>query len=203
MTENAHRFRHLLEEHGITIDQLGCIMATVEPIPVLDYMLSALANPAADLYKSSDLARFWIDGDVGARKAHVTILYGLLKPGPEIREHVDELLDDIDLASVEVDHVGMFDSPYPDEPYKCIVAHLRITPELALAHARLSYLPHINTFPEYRAHVTLAYVKDEPAIGTPWARTIPEAWVRALNQDLAGRRLRVTGIDYGGNKEHA
>lgn len=197
MTESAHQFPGVHYALGINLSKLGCIMADVEPIEVLDYAADAGLDPTRDLYVSPKLAeRHWINGAVAETGAHVTLLYGLMQPGPVWREHVDELLADVDLATVTVDHVGIFDSPYPDEPYKCIVAHLRITPELARAHARLSYLPHVDTFPEYRAHVTLAYVKDQPA-GVDWARTTAEAWVRALQSALRDAPLPVTGIDYG------
>ncbi|WP_119697013.1 2'-5' RNA ligase family protein [Microbacterium halotolerans] len=200
MSESIHRFAGVTGALGIEVSELGCIMADVEPIPVTRYLASALPNPWGDLYVSPRREeRFWIDGAVGETGAHVTLLYGLLQPGPVWREHVDVLLADVDLSTVTVDHVGVFDSPYEDERYKCIVAHLQLTPALRRAHTRLSYLPHVNTFPEYRAHVTLAYVKDEPAVGAVWGGlSIPELWAGYLDQDLAGRELRVSGINYGG-----
>jgi hypothetical protein len=198
MSESAHQFPDVHRALGINLSDLGCIMADVEAIPVTDYARDAGLDPARDLYVSPNLAeRFWIDGAVGETGAHVTLLYGLIEPGPVWRELVDQVLAGVDLSAVTVDHVGVFDSPYPDEAYKCIVAHLRITPELLKAHGRLSYLPHIDTFPEYRAHVTLAYVKDQPS-GVDWARTTAEAWVRALQPALRDAPLPVTGIDYGG-----
>ena len=198
MSESAHRFPDVHAALGINLSDLGCIMAEVEHIEVTDYARDAGLDPTRDLYVSPNLAeRFWINGAVAETGAHATLLYGLMQPGPVWREHVDALLADVDLGRVTVKHVGIFDSPYPDEPYKCIVAHLEITPELAKAHARLSYLPHINTFPGYQAHVTLAYVKDQPS-GVDWAATTAEAWVRTLNAVLRDAPLRVTGIDYGG-----
>ncbi|MGI6878823.1 2'-5' RNA ligase family protein [Microbacterium sp. gxy059] len=199
MPESAHLFSDMHAALGIDLNELGCIMADVEPIEVTDYAADAGLDPDRDLYslRGVDSSRWWIDGAVGEKGAHVTLLYGLLQPGPVWRGHVDRLLADVDLSTVTVDHVGMFDSPYPDDPYKCIVAHLKLTPELLKAHARLSYLPHVNTFPEYRAHVTLAYVKDQPS-AVEWAQTTPEAWVRALQAPLRDAPLRVTGIDYGG-----
>jgi len=199
MTESAHQFPAVHAALGIDLSELGCIMADVEPIEVTDYARDAGLDPDRDLYslRGVDPSRWWIDGAVAERGAHITLLYGLMQPGPVWREHVDALLTDVDLSAVTVDHVGVFDSPYPDDPYKCIVAHLALTPELAKAHARLSYLPHVSTFPEYRAHVTLAYVKDQPS-GVDWAGTTSEAWVRALQGALRDAPLRVTGIDYGG-----
>lgn len=201
MTESAHRFPDLHAALGIDLSKLGCIMATVEPIPVTALVDLAGAGTEADLVSTrgrrDDL--WWIDGAVGEQKAHVTLLYGLLETGPVWRAHVDELLADVDLDAVTVDRVDVFDSPYPDEPYKCVVAKIALTPQLALAHARLSYLPHVNTFPDYTAHVTLAYVRDAPS-DLPWAATVAEAWVRSLNDALRGAKLRVTGLDYGGNR---
>ena len=198
MAESAHQFPEVHAALGIDLSKLGCIMADVDRIPVLDIMQTVHPHPAGDLYESAHPDRFWIRGAVGEQGAHVTLLYGLLQPGPVWREHVDALLATVQLDTVRISHVDLFDSPYPDEAYKCVVAHLELTPPLSLAHARLSYLPHVNTFPGYRAHVTLAYVKDGPALDVDWARTIPEVWVRTLNERLAGRELAVTGIDYGG-----
>lgn len=200
--ESAHRFPGIHASLGIDLSKLGCIMAKVETIPVLDLIEAAGAGSEDDLVSTrgrrDDL--WWIDGAVGERKAHVTLLYGLLRSGPVWREHVDTLLADVDLRVVPIDRVDVFDSPYPDEPYKCIVARIAMTPALELAHARLSYLPHVNTFPGYKAHVTLAYVKDEPS-PLLWADTVAEAWVRALNGELTGRDLGVLGIDYGGDRK--
>ena len=102
-------------------------------------------------------------------------------------EHVDALLVDVNLQTVPVASVGAFDSPYPGDPYKCIVAHFDVAsgPPLRKAHAWLLYLPQVNTFPEYRACVTFAYVEDEPA-SVDWVVTLPEEWVPTLNGALSG-----------------
>lgn len=184
MTESAYNYSDMYEELGIRIPDLGCIMADLEPIPVMDIM----TGDEDDLYVSQHPDRTYILGDVGSQKAHLTLLYGLLKPGKEWKGYVDRLLEDIDLSTVTVDYVDMFDSPFEDEPYKCVVAHLKITPEIQKAHARLEYLPHINTFLDYKAHVTLAYVHEDAA----------SYWAKWLNDNLAGNQLKVTGINYGG-----
>lgn len=184
MTESAYNYSDMYEELGIRIPDLGCIMADLEPIPVMDIM----HGHEEDLYTSQNSDRFWINGAIGSRNAHVTLLYGLLKPGKEWKGYVDRLLDDIDLSAVTVDYVDMFDSTFEDEPYKCVVAHLKITPEIQKAHARLEYLPHVNTFLDYRAHATLAYVQEDNA----------QFWAKTLNHRLSGEKLRVTGINYGG-----
>lgn len=184
MTESAYNYSDMYEELGIHIPDLGCIMADLEPISVRDIM----HGHEADLYVSHRPDRFYVNGAVGSEKAHLTLLYGLLRPGKEWKAYVDRLLTDIDLSTVTVDYVDMFGSPFKDEPYKCVIAHLKITPEIQKAHARLEYLPHINTFLDYHAHVTLAYVHESKA----------DFWVKTLNHRLTGEKLSVTGINYGG-----
>jgi hypothetical protein len=62
---------------------------------------------------------------------------------------------------------------------------------LAEGNARLRLLPHIDTFPSYRPHVTLAYIKkDKPA---------RKKWVDALGEQFNGKRLTIDPkINYGG-----
>lgn len=173
------------EDLGIRIPDLGCIMLGVEPIAVT----GMVENGAADLHVSSDSMRWWVDGATAEAKAHITLLYGLMQPGPEWREHVDAVLDGWELPALRVKAIGAFPSPYPDEPYSCIVAHIEVTPELLDAHQRLSLLPHINTFPEYTPHVTLAYVEEGAT----------QKWIDTLNDVLQGEELTPTELDYGGD----
>ena len=153
---NAYQLE-ALRDLGIDIGSLGCIMLDVEsPTPV------ASVIPESWAYRSANPALSHVDGIQSEH--HVTLLYGLL---PQVRRaHVDEVLSgwtggDV---SVKTDTLEAFTSPLPDEPYVCIVARqLKPSREIAAAHARLSMLPHINTHPEFKAHVTLAYVHKDRA----------------------------------------
>lgn len=184
---NAYKVQ-ALRDLGINVGQLGCIMLDVEaPTPRIDDLI-----PESWAYRSDNPDLSHVDGI--ATEHHVTLLYGLL---PQVRrEHVDEVLDgwtgcDV---SVKTDQLDVFASPVPDEPYSCIVARqLSPSREIRDAHARLSLLPHINTHPEFKAHVTLAYVHKE--------RT-KEA-VRELRGAFSARDLyvpilfRPIGLNYG------
>jgi hypothetical protein len=181
MPLSAHQFPDMYQDLGYDLAKLGCIMLEVEPILKSTF-------PPEHLYYAKDPKHFWIKGFV-ADKPHVTLLYGLLRSGPEMKKHVDAVLEGWDMTTVEIENVGMFESPYPEEEYGCIVAHLRITRELQEAHDRLTFLPHINTFPGYKAHVTLAYVKSEFA----------QKYVETLKNLLIGLPLATRGLDYGGN----
>jgi 2'-5' RNA ligase len=159
VTLSAYRFRETHAALGIEVPRLGCIMLDVDVPPDLAAALAA-AVPQEDVYVSSDPSRAWIRGVVALDGPHVTLLYGLLGNGNAWREHVDAVLDDWERpTAVPIESWGMFPSTFEDEPYACIVAHVERTPALLEAHARLSMLPHIDTHPEYRPHVTIAYVR--------------------------------------------
>ena len=149
---NAYQL-NALRELGISVGDLGCIMLDVDsPTPIANVL------PQAWAYRSSNPALGHVDGI--QTEHHVTLLYGLL---PQVRRaHVDEVLDGWtgQDAAVKTDMLDVFDSPLPDEPYSCIVARQSwgAGDEILDAHQRLSLLPHINTHPSYKAHVTLAYV---------------------------------------------
>lgn len=162
MSLSAYRFATVHEALGIEVPRLGCIMLDVDVPAKLAASLAA-AVPPEDVYVSADPARHWIRGVVALDGPHVTLLYGLLESGQSWREHVDAVLEGWSPSEVPIASWGMFPSTFEDEPYSCIVAHVEPTPELLEAHARLSMLPHIDTHPEYRPHVTVAYVRREAA----------------------------------------
>ncbi|QLF83412.1 RNA ligase [Rhodococcus phage NiceHouse] len=174
----------MYEDLDIDLSSLGCIMLDLEPIK--------LTLPTAWLYKSEDERRFWIDGLVG-QKPHATLLYGLL-PGVK-KWHVDSVLEDWWTGSVRVKSIGFFDSPYEDDPYYCIVAHLdslwdNAGDSLTEANERLSLLPHVKTFSGYKAHVTLAYIRRD--------EKILKDSILALTKQLDEISLATKQLNYGG-----
>jgi len=62
--------------------------------------------------------------------------------------------------SLRVAEVSYFDSPNNEE-YYCIIAKVDVSKNLMDARSRLELLPHINTFPDYKAHITLGYIKKD------------------------------------------
>lgn len=179
---NAHDFPDIYADLNIDINKLGCVMLDVEPIPVTSFV----EGGEDDLYFSDNPDLFWIKGAVGESASHITLLYGLLSQG--YVNQVLAVLDAWDIPShVEVDGLEVFASPYGEaEPYSCMVARIRITPDLREGRARLELLPHINTFLEWRAHVTLAYVRQEAT----------SRWVSGLKRNLP-KQFAVTGLNLG------
>lgn len=174
---SARDYPDLYDDMEIDPDNLGCIMLDLEPMKVMEY----IEGHEDDLYENPK----WDQGSVPAETVpHVTLLYGLLENGNKWKKKVDMVLKDWSVKSVTVEEVGYFDTP---DSY-AIVAHLEKTPELVDGHERLTLLPHINTFSEYKPHMTLAYVKKEAD---------PETWVKALNKVYKGKKIKASAINYG------
>ena len=172
-----------LKRRGITVSALGCVMLDVTGPPISRLL------PTTWLYSSAHPDRRWISG--AQDEGHVTLLYGLLDNAHTIREDIDEVLDGWGPEAIETDHVGVFPSAFDDEPYSCVVAHLALTDSLRDAHARLSLLPHIDTHPDYKPHVTLAYVHREYEADA----------VRLIEQELGcvkgGLNFEPVALNYG------
>lgn len=181
--ESAHNFQvQLQHEFGINYTKLGVVTLTLETLDI-PKLAPGIEN---DLYYSEHPYRQWLAGDVASRKAHVTLRYGLLKPAYDTRETIDLLLSDTVPTKVHLEAIEVFQTPFHDEEYSCIVARVRSAHNLVLAHDRLGYLPHVNTFPDYKPHLTLAYVD----------RTRVARWAQILQEKLPDT-LQVTGVHYG------
>lgn len=150
MSLNAYQVQ-ALKDLGVDVGSLGCVMLDLEP----PFDLAGII-PEQWAYHSKNPELSHVSGI--QTEHHMTLLYGLLS---QVRgSHVDEVMEDWEIPySVKTDFLDVFPSPLPDEPYSCIVAS-QTSPsrEIKDAHARLSLLPHINTHPVFKAHVTLAYV---------------------------------------------
>lgn len=147
------------------------------------------------LYYSKNKDRFWIDGWVADKTPHITLLYGLMETGQVYEKHVERVLSGWKLETVEIDHIGYFNSPYEDEPYWCVVAHIKVTPELLEGHQRLEFLPHVNTFAGYKPHMTIAYIDKYQG------EDYRDALIKRFNELWAGKKLEVLpDVNLGGNK---
>jgi hypothetical protein len=191
---SAYQFKQVYVDLGYDLSKLGCIML---PLVSNDDLETAVTKTISheDTYFASNPSRSWIKGIV-ADKAHITLLYGLLRSGQEMEKHVDAVLEyGVKMPNeVKIDHVGYFVSPYADEPYYCIVAHLAAADGLVEAHDRLTFLPHIDTFPDYEAHITLAYIKKDEAKR--------DEYVKRLNKALSGLLLTAANeLDYGSDEK--
>jgi 2'-5' RNA ligase len=181
---SAHSLQ-ALKALDINPGRMGCVMLDVEPLDLSGVI------PQEWAYTSENPDRKWVSGI--QTKAHVTLLYGLLHNANRIKYAVDEVLEGWKPQAVRVNAYDVFPSPFPDEPYGCVVARqLAPSPNLMQAHTRLSLLPHINTYPEYKPHVTLAYVRKEYVKDT----------LQALQKKFPlPRGFKPLGLNYGDDEE--
>jgi len=176
---SSRDYPDLYEGTGVDPNDLGCIMLDLTPLKIL----SVVDGGEDDLVNETDRHEHQM-GAVAEVEPHVTLLYGLLENGNLWKEKVDSLLDDWRLDTVKIEDVSYFDLP---DSY-AIIAHIEKTTQLLDGHDRLTLLPHINTFSEYKPHMTLAYINKEADLGK---------WLTSLNSEYAGKELSVNGINYG------
>ncbi|WP_081637179.1 phage portal protein family protein [Gordonia terrae] len=177
---SSRDFPDLYDGTGVNPDDLGCIMLDVEPMDVLKHLPEDSHADLVDASSRHDHAM----GAVAEKEAHVTLLYGLLENGNVWKDKVDAVLSDWKLDKVKIAEVGFFETP---DSY-AVIAHVELTDDLVDGHERLTLLPHIQTFSEYKPHITLAYV-DKDADVAPW--------VEALGSAYNGTTVKALGINYG------
>lgn len=181
---SARDFPDLYEGIDIDPNDLGCIMLDTETLDVMKHLPDDYADDLIDATTSHDHAM----GAVAETEAHVTLLYGLLENGNVWKDKVDTVLQDWKIDSVKIADVGYFDTP---DSY-AVIAHIETTPELIDGHERLTLLPHIQTFSEYKPHLTLAYVSKDADV---------DKWVDALGAAYNGKTIKAKGINYGDKPE--
>ncbi|MEI4745890.1 2'-5' RNA ligase family protein [Rhodococcus erythropolis] len=170
----------LYDGTGVNPDDLGCIMLDVEPLGILTHVPTELHDDLVQATTRHDHAM----GAVAETEAHVTLLYGLLENGNVWKDKVDAVLDDWSIDTVTIAEVGYFETP---DSY-AVIAHVEMTPELIDGHERLTLLPHIQTFSEYKPHITLAYVNKDADI---------DDWVDYLGTAYNGKTVKATDVNYG------
>ena len=159
---------------------MGCVMLDVTPLDLEGVI------PESWCYSSPNPARPWISGL--QKEFHVTLLYGLLDNANTIKADVDRVLEGWDATSSLLSNdISVFPAQFEDEDYSCIVAEFKNNQRLIDAHGRLSQLPHINTFPDYRPHATLAYVH----------RGRTEKALAAIHHLIGDITWQPAGLNYG------
>lgn len=188
---NAHQFKDLYDRLGIEVNDLGCVMLDTEPIP--KPVMYQYEIPEA-FYTAKNPDHYWINGYM-ADDPHVTLLYGLLTPAYEQPENIAEVMEGWELPSVTIKDFGYFPSPagMEDESYYCIIGNVEVTPKLKEGMERLEFLPHINTYAEYKPHLTIAYIqKDEK---------LRDRIINDMNRLFAGKVLLTKPeLNLGGKK---
>ena len=104
--------------------------------------------PKDELYDSVDPE--WSDGALET-DPHVTVLYGLTK---HEADPVAAAIADHGPVTVTLGKMSLFES----EDYDVLKVDVE-SPKLRALNAKISKLPNENTFPDYKPHMTIAYLK--------------------------------------------
>ena len=126
--------------------EFGCVM--------VDYNFENWSN-LLDSISQDDIYR--VEGkNYGLQpRPHLTLLYGIHKEvtDEEVQSCFDGMTEDD--FKVQIDGVSLFENPEFDVVKLGVVK----TDRLQQVNEKLSELPNSNQFPEYKPHITLAYVK--------------------------------------------
>lgn len=175
---NAQKYSDMYKEMGIDLSSLGCVMLNLEDIDV--------DIPKDILYNSDNEKRFWIDGIVCDKNAHITALYGLIESAQKNKKYIKKVIGKSPIGKVLIESIDTFDSPYDDEDYICVVGKVEKSDWLMNIHKKLQLFPHINTYPDYKPHVTIAYIKGGADV---------QEVVKSLNH-FVGKELKIIWIDF-------
>lgn len=171
--------------HVDVLKSLGYDLASLTPVMLKtdNIRISDFKDRPEDLFYGDSYELRYVQGAVAETTAHVTLHQGILPNVPA--EAIDAVLGDYNISQVRISNVGGWPSA---DGFTTVVAHLcDYDGALLELHNRLRTLPHIDSFPDFKPHVTLAYVRDGACM---------PSWLNSLNA-LSGKTLQVSGRFYG------
>lgn len=174
----ARQFEDELED--LLPENTGYIMLDTEKLEVL----SLVEDSEDDLVDEDDTD---FGNTPGENTPHITLLDGVLNQPSEIKDLIDKLYEATPIETITISEVGMFDL----KESVAIIAKIEVTDELKELRENFDLVPHASKFSVYTPHVTLAYIIKEAD---------SDKWITALNEEYAGKTLKVTGLNLGSER---
>jgi len=175
---------------GLDTPDLECVMLDVQPINLTQFYYNEKISPD-DLFYGDIPKLKYAQGAVCEDQAHVTLLFGI-HPSETYFNDVMNALDGWTPEDVLVKDVGFFPSNIEGQDYNVIVLNIVPTPNLLDARRRLTQLNYTDSFPTYKPHVTIAYIKGSAD---------KDAWISTLQGYFKNRVLVPTGVNLGLDEE--
>lgn len=172
---------------GFDTPDLECVMLDLGPLQVKSPFGAAWQEK--ELFYGKHPKLKYAQGAVAEKEAHVTLLFGI-HPSETYVDDVMTALGDWQPDDVYIQEVSFFPSNVEGEDYTVIVGKVLPTANLLLARKRLETLDYTDSFPEYKPHVTLAYIK-----GSKPKRI--QRWVNTLNAYYRNRVLTPRVLNLG------
>lgn len=135
----------------------GCVMLDVKISKDKWAEIQALVSDE-DIFEGNQYGR--------EDEPHITLLYGIHNDVPD--NDVADICEDFEPVTVEVKKVGLFKTDEYD-----VVKFDIDSKELNGFNDKLKELPYTNGYPDYKAHMTICYVK--PGKGDSIKKTINES----------------------------
>lgn len=137
-------YNKFLEAKSGKLYQYGCVMAYLN-IPNWESLTSYIDEE--DLYKPEN-KRFGLETE-----PHVTILYGLHS---DVRdEDVLNVFKNVKSSDINFDIMGI--DIFENKEFDVIKMNVK-SPTLSLLNGELKKLPHTSDYPDYKPHITIAYL---------------------------------------------
>ncbi len=127
--------------------KLGCVMVEV---PVSNW------NEITSIINKDDLYEVEGENYGISKNPHLTLLYGI-KPNIT-KEQIEEVLTktiDGSKIIIEIENIDTFEN----DNFDVVKFNIKKTEQLQRIFDALSELPNENTYPDYKPHMTIAYVK--------------------------------------------
>lgn len=183
---SIYQFRRQIgEATGVDVTDLGFVGLNTNKIDILQWVPERLHSDL--IYSVED--RPWINGPTAAKNPHTTLIYGLTKPAYSMKKLIHTLLDDLSFKPARIKDISEFGNS--QDPYTCLVGELERSDDLVEANRRLRWLPHIDTYIEYKPHITLAYILKENV----------DEWRRIFDREVRGLTVTFRSLDYGNEEK--
>lgn len=134
-----------IKENNNNTYKYGCVMLNLK-FNNWDEITSIIDKK--DIYTEEGDNTYGIETD-----PHVTLLYGL-HDGVQL-DDVKKIFSDIKKIDIEIEGIDIFKS----NNYDVVKFNIKPTDILIDINKRLKKYPHTNDYPNYKPHVTIAYVK--------------------------------------------